>query len=131
MSFKDTPTVKMTKKSSLNATLQPMSNESIETTHRLLDSHEEHFKQPNPGHLAAMCAHPLFSGIGFDELKTMREDTGDGQELMKKVGKIFTDAMNKTVEAISSLVGSAISDLSTGKSLFEKSSIVPPSSRLN
>ena len=50
-----------------------------------------------------MCAHPLFAG--FDELKIMREDTGDGRELMKKASQIFIDAMNKTIEAYSSPVG--------------------------
>ena len=78
-----------------------------------------------------MCACPLFAVIGFDELKTMREDTGNVQELMKKVGKIFIDAMNKMAEDISSLVGSEISDLSTGESMFEQISIVSPSSRLD
>ena len=61
-----------------------------------------------------MCANPLFSGIGFYELKTMREDTGDEQELMKTAGQMFVDSMNKTAEEHASLVGSAMSDLSTG-----------------
>ena len=71
MSFKDAPTVKITTNSSLDTTLQPMSNESVELTHCLVDSCEEHFNQPNPGRLATMCAHPLFAIIGFDELKKM------------------------------------------------------------
>ena len=77
-----------------------------------------------------MRAHPLFAGIVFDELKIVRENTGDGQVLMKTAGQMVMDATNKTAEERSSLVGSVMSDLSTGESIFEQKSIVSPSSSL-
>ena len=129
--FKDAPTVKMTINSSLGTTLKHMSNESIELTHRLVNSHEECFSQPNHDRLATVCAHPLFSVIEFDELKIMREDMGDVQELIKIAGQIFMDAMNKMAKEHSSLVGSETSDLSNEESIFEQNSIAPPSIRLN
>ena len=76
-----------------------------------------------------MCAHPLFAGIGFEELKTIREDSSDGHKLMKKASNVFVDAMNKTAEVNSSPVGSATFDVSTGDSFYVNIS-VPPSSRL-
>ena len=85
MSFKDTTSVKMVTDISHDTAQQPMINESIELTHRLVSSYEECFSQPSPDLIASMRAHPFFAGIGFEELKTMREDVGDGHELMKKL----------------------------------------------
>ena len=108
-----------------------MSNESVEITHHLVDSHEEHFSQPNPDLLAAMRAHPLFAGIGFDELKMAREGTGDGKELMKTAGQVLIGYTSKTAEEHSSLVGLVMPDSSTGESVFEQNLFAPPSSRLD
>ena len=83
-SFNDLPAVQMTTDASHDATLQPKSNYSIELIGRLVTSYEECFSQTNHGHLVAMCTHPLFTGSGFEELKIMREEEGDGDELIKK-----------------------------------------------
>ena len=60
MSSKVIPYAKTTTDSSHDTALQSMSNESIELTHRLVNSYEEHFSQPNHDRLAAMRARPLF-----------------------------------------------------------------------
>ena len=77
-----------------------------------------------------MHAHTLFAGIGFEELKTMGEDTGDENELMKEAIHVFIDPVNKTAEADSSPVGLAMFDVSTRDNFIDENSIVPPSSRL-
>ena len=100
MTLKEMPTVKMTTNSSHDTALQPMSNYSIELTHRQVNSCEDCFSQPNHECLASMHAHPLFAGIGFDELKMIREDKGDGHELMKKSSHISVDAMKKRQKRI-------------------------------
>ena len=50
-SFKDLPAVQMTRDAPHDATLQPMSNNSIELTGHLVTSYEECFSQPNPGYI--------------------------------------------------------------------------------
>ena len=77
-----------------------------------------------------MPAHPLFVGSGFEELKIMHEVESDGDELMKQGSELFIEAMTKTAEVESSPSGSAIFDVSTGDSVFDKNRIAPPSSRL-
>ena len=77
-----------------------------------------------------MCAHILFTGSGFEELKIIREAEVDGNELMKQASELFVEAMTKTLEVESSPVGSETFDASTGDRTFDENSIVPPSSRL-
>ena len=77
-----------------------------------------------------MCAHILFTGSGFEELKIIREAEVDGIELMKQASELFVEAMTKTLEVESSPVGSETFDASTGDRTFDENSIVPPSSRL-
>ena len=60
-----------------------MRNDSTDLNHQLVTSYEVCFSQPNPDHFTVMCAHPLFAGSRFEELKIMREAEGDGHELMK------------------------------------------------
>ena len=81
--FKDLPSVKTITDLSQDTTLQSMSNDSIDLTCRLVTSYEEHFSQPNPECLAAMCSRPLFAGSGFEQLKPIHESEGDWCELMK------------------------------------------------
>ena len=46
-----------------------------------------------------MYTHPLFSESGFEELKIMHEEEGDGDGLVEKASEFFLYAMAKTTEA--------------------------------
>ena len=66
-----------------------MSDHSIELTGRLVTSCKGHFSQPNPDRLAAMRVNLFLAGSRFEELKIMREEEGDGDELIKEASELL------------------------------------------
>ena len=127
--FNDLPTVHMTTDAGQDPELSPMSDHSVELTGRLVTSYEEYFSEPNLDRCAAMIAHPLFAGSGFEELKIIREEEGDGDTLFEAASEFFLEAMVKTTEDESSPAGAA-ADASTVDTVEDEPSTAnPPSTR--